>query len=350
MTLYRQITPKFKESFFSLLKSHRSIVITCHFSPDDDAISSVLSLYHLITNKYQQKSVKIIISGKYNERFSSFRYFDHITFVPDLLDNINSEDLIIAVDGSQYERFSNVWPSKKIDNSIICIDHHQTPPDKFNLIIQRSASSSTAELIYQLDPKFQKDKVFCELILLGILGDTGTFNYVKPGQYHVLGIVEKILNLTKIDIQEFKSKYNYITFEGFKTIQEFSRNTTFHQIGDWPPFTISLVSREFVKENNLTDSQISEGSDIFVSIFTRTIKGFPWGISIKPRSDGSCGLSLRSLPESVNVRKVMETTGFGGGHNRASGGSIKVDGKDISPEDAKEVLLNWIKQNQPLLD
>lgn len=350
MAIYRQITPQFRKSFFSLLKSYSKIVITTHFSPDDDAISSVLSLYHLITSKYQSKDVKIIISGKYNERFSSFHYFDHITFVPDLLDNIEPDSLIIAVDGSQYERFSNIWPTQKIDNHLICIDHHQTPPDKFNLIAQCSTSSSTAELIYQLDSKFQKDKVFCGLILLGILGDTGTFNYIKPGQYHVLGIVEKILNITKIDIQEFKSKYNYITFEGFKTIQEFSRNTTFHQVGNWPPFTISLVSREFVRENNLTDSQVSEGSDIFVSIFTRTIKGFPWGISIKPRSDGSCGLSLRSLPESVNVRKVMETTGFGGGHNRASGGTVKSEEEDISPEEAKEILLNWIKQNQPILD
>ena len=309
-----------------------------------------MSLRYLLSQKYPHKKIKIIISGRSVDRFSSFKNYNQINFVSDVLEYIKSDDLLIVVDGSQYSRFSNLWPTQQIENQTICFDHHQSPPDNFNLVLQRPTSSSTAELIYQLDSKLQNDSNFCELILLGILGDTGTFNYIKPGQYHVLRVVEKILNVTKIDIQEYKSKYNYITFEGFKSIQEFSHNTTFHQIGSWPPFSVSLVSRDFVKENNLTDGQIGEGSDIFVSIFTRSIQGYPWGISIKPRSDGSCGLSLRSLPGSVNVRKLMEDTGFGGGHNRASGGTVKIEGKEASPEEVKEIVLNWIKQNLPVLD
>ena len=105
MKIYRQVTPKFREQFFSLVEPNQNIVITCHFSPDDDAISSVLSLRYLLSQKYPHKKIKIIISGRSVDRFSSFKNYNQINFVSDVLEYIKSEPFPIQLDNIQFKQW-----------------------------------------------------------------------------------------------------------------------------------------------------------------------------------------------------------------------------------------------------
>jgi len=330
--------------FFDLIKSSSKIVLTTHFSPDDDAVSSILSLYYVLTNKFPKKQVEMIITGNPVNRFSVFLNYSQIHFVSELATKLASADLLICLDGGQYSRFSN--DSQKIlDSKIktICLDHHQSPPDKFDLLWQNPKAASTAELVYQFTSKnFVLDETLSKLLLLGILGDTGNFNYIRPGQYHLFSLVKKILQISQINIQEFKSTYSLIEPQAFEIIQEFVKNSKFYQVKNWPDFQVSYLT------NTYSDQLTSEASSIFVSNYLRLIKGYSWGFTVYQKSDGNFSLSFRSLPGSVNVRDLVERIGIGGGHDRASG--AKVNAKDaVSSSVVINQIIDWLKTNQPLL-
>ena len=349
--IYKSLTPTFRKQFFDLISQSKNTLITAHFSPDDDAIGSTLALKYLLSKKYPKKNIQVAFTGNPIDRFSVFTGYSEIKFVKDIANIIDNYDTLVFLDGSQYPRFSNLTEKIVNSNAIkICLDHHASPTDKFDLHLQKPLASSSSELIFQLIPHGTKlDLPLCECILLGILGDTGTFNYIRPNQYGILSIVKTILEASHIEIQEFKSRYMLMSKKVFFIIQEFIKNSQFLSIKNWPDFQVSYISREFIKENELTDDDVSEANNIFISNYLRLIEGYPWGISFKPHSDGGCTLSLRSLPACVSVRDIVEKIGIGGGHDRAAGGKIKYVNKEINPQDAIKQISDWLKKNKPVI-
>lgn len=350
--IYKSISPKFLEFFFKYTKDAKRILITGHMSPDDDAIGSTLALKHLLSKLYPTKKIDIAFSGYPSDRFACFEGYNLIQFNQDITLDIKNYQLLICLDGGQYSRFT-LKPEllKSFNFPKICIDHHGTETDIFSLAVQVTNSTSTSELIYKMaSKKIGLDMQLCETVLLGLLGDTGTFNYIKPDQYHIFDIVKKILTFSQINIQEFKSRYMMINPESFEVIRELMKNSQFLTIKGWPDFQISFLTRDYISETKYSDSQISEGSDIFVGQYLRLIKGHNWGFVIRPHSDGSCRLSLRSLPGSVNVRDLVEKMGIGGGHDRASGGKLQfTDEPILDPIKALKIMTDWMQKNKPVL-
>ena len=123
MTLSRPIV---KKKFTALVKKSNNIVITSHYSPDDDAIASSLVTYDWVVTKYPDKKINIIITGGKNTRYSTFFNYNKIKFVPDLSTELTDVDLLIMVDGSQYDRFSR-QPEKIPNHSckMVCFDHRR---------------------------------------------------------------------------------------------------------------------------------------------------------------------------------------------------------------------------------
>lgn len=340
---------KAKQQLISLVESVKKIVITCHFSPDDDAIGSLLSTYDWLINRYPQKSISMIISNSYIERFSSFLNYQKIKFVPDISTEIEKTDLLIMLDGSQYNRFSRQpetiahHPCKKV-----CFDHHSSPIDKFDLVYLDKKATSASEVI--MDVLYKNEAInpsVAQAILLGILGDTGTFNFLKPNQLNTFNNVKKLMKISRVEIQEFKSRYSQISQTAFKVIQEYIHNTKFIELKDKPSYQYSFITPEFIKKNQLTDSETSEAGHIYMANYLRTISGHGWGFIATPKRD-EISVSFRSLPRSVNVRRLVEVLEIGGGHDRAAGSSFKPDrwGKKLSLNFAIKYLIDWIANHQ----
>ncbi|MDO8429395.1 MAG: DHHA1 domain-containing protein, partial [Candidatus Daviesbacteria bacterium] len=113
--------------------------------------------------------------------------------------------------------------------------------------------------------------------------------------------------------------------------------------------TISFINREFVENNNFTDLEISGGAAVFISQFSRVIKGVSWGMVLKPQSNGEVSVSLRSNPASINVAQMMTDYEIGGGHERAAGGTIKEEGKVFDSKEALEKIIKWMETSKPTL-
>jgi len=349
---YDKINDQFKQEFFKLTDAAEKIVITSHISPDDDSIASVLAMYRLLSDRYLDKSVRMIYTGESVKRYGYFQSFDRIEFVDDVADHFKDVDLLIGLDGSQYSRFTeNSTRLEKSTDRTICIDHHSSPIDEFDLSLVDAQAPATAFIIYQLFYKDSNvDKSLAETLLLGILGDTGNFAYLKPHQIETLLTAKRLIEAGQVEIQEFQSKYRTISRRVFDLIREFIKNTKYYQVEGWPDFQASQVTRDVIQPEEYSDNEISEANHIYMAHYLRVIEGCRWGFVITPKSDGTCGISLRSLPGSVNVRGLVERMGIGGGHDRAAGGTFEVK-EDDKPREVKECLeevLSWMKKNEPV--
>ena len=189
-----------------------------------------------------------------------------------------------------------------------------------------------------------------EIYLLGILGDTGNFAYLKPHQSKTLLIAKRLIEIGKIEIQEFQSRYRTLSDRVFTLIQELIKNTRYHQINNWPNFQTSYLDRQFRKSGDYIDSEVSEASHIYMAHYLRVIKDHPWGFVVTPKDNGDCGMSLRSLPNGVSVRDIVEKMGIGGGHDRAAGSTFKKKDTDtVKVKDCMKQVMEWMKKNKPVV-
>lgn len=350
--IYQQVKPDFNPEFWHLVNAAQHITLTTHVSPDDDAIAAILSLYQIISQKQPGKKLQMVITGTPVERFSSFTYFDQIKFATDLVEELGGSDLLIMLDGGQHYRFTTKPEElkQKMPPSTICFDHHASPPDDFTLALVVPSEPSTASLLYQIfASEIELTKTLAESLLLGILGDTGNFAYLKPQQGYIFLIAKELLEKLGTEMQAFQARYRLIPTRVFAIIQELIKNTAFHESADWGNWQSSFVSRAFAETGDYTDNELSDAKGIYIGQYLRTIKGYPWGAAVVPDRDGNCSISVRSLPSGTNARKLMERTKLGGGHDRAGGGTFRPEADEpvCQPEDCLVWLVKWLEENKP---
>lgn len=342
-----EIIEKFAPTFFKLTDGAKSICITTHISADEDAIASILATYRLLTDKYPEKNIQIIHIGEPNKRFQSFQNFDKIQFVQNLSDHLDKFDLLILLDGSNYHRFTpKPEKIKEFQGKTICIDHHSSPADEFDLALIAPHIPSTAEILYLAFYRdIPLDKPLAETFLLGILGDTGNFSYLRPDQGETFITAKRLVEEGNIEIATLQSRYRTLEPKILTALGELIENTSYHKLKNWPDFQTSFLSRSFAEKNNLTDMEIGEAAEIYTAYFIRRVAGYKWGFSIRPKTNGECNVSMRALPESVNVREIAERMGIGGGHDRAAGGTFREEGRPLDPEECLNKVLKWLSGN-----
>lgn len=338
---------EFRDAFWKLVEAAPRVVITAHFSPDDDSIASVLSTYTILTTHFPDKSIRIIYTGEKVDRHNIFHNFEKIEWVDDIANFAQEIDLLIVLDVNNYSRISKLDTTALSSiTHTIAIDHHASPPDTFTLSFVAPEYSSNAELIYTLlDAEKELTKDLAELFLLGILGDTGNLTHISSEQTNVFSIVKKLVEVGNIRIDSFLSRFRTIPKKIMPLLQEFVKNTAFDNVGEWGKVQYSFVSRPFITTHQFSDEDISAASHIYLSQYLPRIEGQPWGFVCSPRSDGGTRVSSRSNAGSVNVRVLHEQLGIGGGHDRAAGGNFP----GVDPEICITTILEWMKNNKPMV-
>lgn len=341
-----KISNDFKDKFDTQLKLAKSVVITSHFSPDDDSIASVLSVYYYLINylKINTSKLKIIYTGEKNEKWMTLANFDKINFVDDIFNHIDSSGTLIMLDGGAYKRFSRKEEMQNFAGKTICLDHHPVPGNQFDLQLVAKQYTSTSEIIYRL--LFESEKItkeICEILLLGIVGDTGSFRFINNSSAGVLSIAERLIVNGEINVDSFIGKFEKINKNSYQILIELMKNSKIKRIKNWPDFVYSYISMDKCLKSKYTDNEVSEGSSCFTR-YLRAVSGVEWGMIITPRfHDMTHSVSFRSSPGSVVTREIGEKMGIGGGHDRASGGKIIT--KDTKT--AIKTILDWMKDNKP---
>ncbi len=293
-----------------ILENH-TFIIASHKNPDGDTIGSNFALSEAlnINGKYAISYCEHKIPENFN-----FLKNENIKFIDDL-NQINGEnfDVLICVDASDPNRFTEFEKIKKISKLIINIDHHKTNNFFGNYNYVDLKASATAEIIYDLlcNLKFEITKNIAKSIYTGIITDTGSFRYSNTTP-KAFKISAKLLQ-TGIDAWEI-SEYIYenqplrkikLLTEALQTLQLIANDK----------IALMSVSKEMLAKYNAT----YEDTDGFVN-YGRSIKGVELSIFIREEENG-CKLSFRSKG-NIDASKLAEMFG-GGGHFNAAGAFIE---------------------------
>ncbi len=163
------------DNFNELLSNAKSVAISGHVRPDGDCVGSCMAMYNYIVTYYPGIDAHVYLEPIPNI-FKFLKYTDKIEDIHTVAED-TVFDLYIALDCSDGGRLGDAFNFFKAAKHTVCIDHHFSNSgfSEYSYIIPDD--SSTCELVYN---QFGKDKItkdIAECLYLGIVHDTGVFQY-----------------------------------------------------------------------------------------------------------------------------------------------------------------------------
>ena len=314
------------ESIANEIKNRDNFILLGHVNFDEDCIASLFSLKWILDNLGKNSIILLA------EEVDEYDFLDIDDKDYSLFDNFEldkSKDYnIIAVDSGDEDRLEQ---GKEYLSSfpVFNLDHHEdnTLFGDFNYVNDKKAAA--AMIIYDLAEKLDViiNNKIGESILMGIIGDTGSFRYSNTSA-EVLDITSNLMkkgvNLYKINRMIYsRNSYESVLFKGLalSTIKV-SENGKIAWIE---------AKKEFFEKAGLDkiDSQN-------IVNYARDIKGVEVGISFTEKEDG-IKVSFRSN-EYCKVNEIAAKFS-GGGHPRAAGCTINDE-----IESVKSKVLNEVKK------
>ena len=288
-------------------KDASTIGIGGHIRPDGDCVGSCLALYQYLKKCMPNAYIKVFLE-KPAEIFSEIKGFEEI-------DSECAEDtafdVFFCLDCAQ-ERLGS--SSKYFEDAVktINIDHHISNLGCGTVNYVKPDASSTSELIYDLIDKEQLDCELAKAIYIGIIHDTGVFQYSNTAP-ETLEKAAKLIafgfNFPKLIEETFYQKtYKQTQIMG-RALIESMRFLGGRGI-------VSCMTRQMM------DFYGAEPSDLEGIVNQlRNIKDVDCAIFMYQTDVLEYKVSLRSN-EKVDVSKVAAYLG-GGGHMRAAGCTMK---------------------------
>lgn len=285
----------------------KRIGISGHIRPDGDCVGSCLALY-LYLSKYLPDAQVQVFLEKPADIFSEIKGFDCI----------NSEfpeqeqfDVYFALDCGQ-ERLGGAEGYFAAAVKKINIDHHISNQGSGDFNVVRPEVGSVCEVLYDLMEEDKLDKDIAMALYIGIIHDTGVFQYSNT-RPETLNIAAKLIafgfDFSRLIEETFYQK-NYVQIQIMgRALMESIRFMDGRCI-------VSMVDRKTMDFYNVTSKDL----DGIVNQL-RNIKGVNCAIFMYETDVLEYKISMRS-DERVDVAKVASYFG-GGGHMRAAGCTMK---------------------------
>lgn len=172
------------EALRQIINASKRIVITCHLSPDGDALGSSLGLASLLAAI--GKTVHVVTPDAPPSSLSFLPGFSSIVAASMHTDSarglIANSDLIFCLDFNHLKRIDRLAdPIVRSSARRVVIDHHLGPDIEADIVFSAPDRSSTSMLVYLiarqlgLSDKISRDAATC--IMTGMITDTGNFAY-----------------------------------------------------------------------------------------------------------------------------------------------------------------------------
>lgn len=284
-------------------KDAKRIGISGHVRPDGDCVGAVLSLQMYLRRVLPQADVKVFLE-KPPEIFRELKGFDEIESG---FPQEEAFDVFFAMD-CEAGRMGGAQEYFRAAGKTINIDHHISNSGTGELNYIRPEASSTCELVYDLIGGENMDRELAMALYLGIVHDTGVFQYPS----------------TSPATMEKGAKLISWGFDFSRLIRETYYQKTYiqsHIMG-----RALLESVRFL-DNRCVVSALDRKTMDFYGVDSgdmdgivsqlRNIRGIRCAIFMYQTGTMEYKVSLRS-DESVNVAEVASRFG-GGGHARAAG-------------------------------
>ena len=299
-----------------LLCAH-DIVITCHVSPDGDALGSSLALCSVLRSLGRSATVVTAdCPPKALQFMPGIRDLVSATRQPEKANElIDRADLVFCLDFNDIKRVDKL--SGRFEQSRarrIVIDHHLCPVISCDILISEPEISSTSALVYILlwqagwARRINRGAATC--LFTGMMTDTGNFSYNSndPDLYLIVhDLLRKGIDKDNI----YKLVHNNAT-------------PTSIRINGYAQFRTQYLSQGRValiclSNEELKELEYSKGDTEGLVNVPLTIPEVQWSIYLREDSKDYVKVSMRSKGE-FPVNLVCEQKFGGGGHVNASGG------------------------------
>lgn len=280
------------------------IAITGHVRPDGDCVGSCLALYQYLQKRLPEAQVRVYLEQP-AETFAQIKGYDQID---SQCEDTEPYDVFFVLD-SIPERMME--PAKKLyDKALktINIDHHISNTGVGDIFWVVPDASSTAELIYELIDKSAMDADMAMAIYIGIIHDTGVFQYsnTSPKTMEIgAELIRYGFDFPRLILETFYQR----TYVQSQVLGRVLLESIRFMDGSC---IVSCLERKTMDFYNVENTDL----DGIVN-HLRNIEGIHCAIFMYQTDVLEYKVSLRS-DEWVDVSKVAAFFG-GGGHKRAAG-------------------------------
>lgn len=302
-------------NLFEEVKDARTIGIGGHVRPDGDCVGAVMGLYLYLKKICPGAEIEVLLE-KPADIFSCIRGVNEIH--TDFTTQVENFDVFFALDtakdrlGEGEKYFDGA--KKKIN-----IDHHVSNGGSGDVNYIMPGASSTSELVYDLiEDKSALDEEIAKALYIGIIHDTGVFQYSNTSPSTLKAAAELIsygLDFSRLIEETFYEK----TYIQNQILGRALLESILFMNGKC---VVSMLDKRTM---NFYQAQPHDLDGIVSQL--RNTKGVECAIFMYQTDVMEYKVSLRS-GGGVDVAKVAEFFG-GGGHTRAAGATMRGTFHDI---------------------
>ena len=313
------IDDKTIEQLRAIINGVQRIAITCHKSPDGDALGSSLALCHVFRRLGKEA---VVVTPDMAPRALEF-----IPGVRDIIVLTKSEQrarraltdaqVIFCLDYNSLHRIDRLGEIIiPLRTRRVLIDHHLNPEDAFDVKISFPELSSTCELVFrvlmQLGLLRLLDRQAASCLYVGLLTDTGGFAYScdNPELYEIIASILR----RRIDrIGLYNKAMNTFSADSVR-LQGFALSEKMKLFPECGAALITLDKDELERFNyNRGDTETLVNKPL-------AIPGIYWSVFMREDAD-RIKVSCRSQGD-FSVSEICSRYFDGGGHENAAGGEF----------------------------
>lgn len=289
------------------LREVASIGVAGHVRPDGDCVGSATAIYGYLKKLFPEKKVDL-----YLEAFNPS--FDFLGGAKEARKEIAPEavyDAFVVVDCADETRIGVAHDAFWRAEKKIVIDHHISNNGYGDISVVDGAASSASEMVYRLIAPEKLDKQIAESLYLGMVHDTGIFQYSNTSKATLQAaavLVSKEIDTVRIIDETFYQK----TYEQNQLL---GRTLLASQLMLDGKCILSAVSHEEMEAYGVEPKDF-EG----VVNQLRITKGVEIAVLMYEIEPGNYKVSFRSN-KGADVNKIASAFG-GGGHVKAAGCNI----------------------------
>lgn len=286
------------------VKDAKTIAISGHIRPDGDCVGSCMGMYLYLKKELKGAQISVFLE-KPSEVFNCIHSVEEIRQAEENDDTVY--DVFIALDSSK-DRLGAAEPLFDRAVKKINIDHHISNSGCGDVNYIRADASSASELVYELLEKDGLDEEIAKALYIGIIHDTGVFQYSNTSE-STLQAASKLITFGFDFSKIIESTFYEKTFVQNQILGRALLESILFMDGKCIAAVISKKMMDFYGV---------DGKDLDGIINQlRNTKGVECAIFLYELDTLTYKVSMRSGAE-VDVAKIAQFFG-GGGHVRAAG-------------------------------
>lgn len=313
-----------KITLTEILNGKQTVALGGHIRPDGDCVGSCMGLYLYLKEQFPQIETDVYLQPIAD----CYKMISKTEVLKHEIDEKKQYDLFICLDCGDADRLGFSAPLFENAKQTLCIDHHVSNEAFADVNYIVPDASSTSELVYRLLEKAKISKSCAEALYMGMVHDTGVFQYscTAPETMEAAAeLMRKGINGSEIiEKTYFEKTYiqNQILGKALlesmlildkRVILSYVTNRSMEFFGAAPSDLEGIVS------------QLRQTKDVEVAMFLYETEPQVYKVSLRSK-------------DKVDVSVIAKYFG-GGGHAKAAGFSMSGTPHDVINNVNKQIVL-----------